>query len=116
QTSGKGRMDKSWHSASAKGIWMSIILRPGILPYLTPQLTLLTATVLAETFSELADIQIQIKWPNDILVDTKKMTGILTEMKAEQDHVQYVIIGIGINVNQTQPDLPKSLQEKATSL
>lgn len=116
QTKGKGRTDRTWHSEKGKGIWMSIILRPTILPYLAPQLTLLTATVLANVLDEYANIKPQIKWPNDILIDGKKMAGILTEMQAEQDKVLYVIIGMGININQIQTDLPEDIKTRATSL
>src|SRR5690554_2579049 len=100
QTKGKGRMNRPWHSSKKKGIWMSIILRPAILPYRAPQLTLLTATVLADVINEHIGIRPQIKWPNDILINNKKTAGILTEMQAEQDQIQYVVIGVGLNVNQ----------------
>lgn len=116
QTKGKGRMNRSWYSSKNKGIWMSIILRPEILPYLAPQLTLLTATVLAEVFDKELKIWPQIKWPNDLLINQKKTAGILTEMQAEQDQIQYVVIGIGINVNQSIHDIPDELSNKATSL
>lgn len=116
QTKGKGRMNRPWHSSKKKGIWMSIILRPAILPYRAPQLTLLTATVLADVINEHIGIRPQIKWPNDILINNKKTAGILTEMQAEQDQIQYVVIGIGLNVNQTADDLPDNIGYKATSL
>jgi len=115
QTKGKGRMDRPWQSTRNKGIWMSIVLRPTIAPYLAPQLTLLAATVLADTIHEHTNVRPHIKWPNDILINNKKVAGILTEMQAEQDQIQYVIIGIGINVNQDYLDLPNA-NYKATSL
>lgn len=116
QTCGKGRMRRQWHSASQKGVWMSLILRPTILPYLAPQLTLLAATVLADVIQSFTASRPQIKWPNDILINRKKTAGILTEMQAEQDQIQYVVMGIGLNVNQTNDDYPKDLQGIATSL
>lgn len=116
QTKGKGRIDRTWYSKKGEGIWMSIILRPNLLPFLAPQLTLLTATVLANVLDHDAKANPQIKWPNDILINGKKIAGILTEMQAEQDQVLYVIIGIGININQTKASLPEAIQEKATSL
>lgn len=116
QTEGKGRVDRKWYSKKGDGIWLSMILRPNILPYLAPQLTLLTATVLANVIDHHANLTPQIKWPNDILINGKKMTGILTEMQAEQDQVLYVIIGIGMNINQKREDLPTELLERATSL
>ncbi len=116
QTDGKGRMDRSFHSKSGKGLWMSLLIRPQILPYLAPQLTLLTATVLAETLDDLYGIQAQIKWPNDVLIEEQKAAGILTEMHAEQDQIQYVIIGLGLNVFHQKEDFQEDLVRKATSL
>src|SRR5690625_4767087 len=116
QTGGKGRQERNWHSSKNQGIWMSIILKPSILPYEAPQLTLLTATVLADVMSEITNLQPQIKWPNDVLINNKKVAGILTEMQAEQDHIRYVVIGMGINVNQEKKDFPKNIEEKASSL
>lgn len=116
QTSGKGRTGRPWQSNKSQGIWMSMILRPHILPYLAPQLTLLTATVLAHVLDDFANITPQIKWPNDILINGKKIAGILTEMQAEQDKVVYVIVGIGLNINQQVEDFEQQLAHKSTSL
>ncbi len=116
QLQGKGRMNREFISNNSDGLWMSLILRPNILPYEAPQLTLLTATVLAEVIDSYKLIKPNIKWPNDLLIDSKKISGILTEMQAEQDHVLYVIIGIGLNVNQSLSDFPKEVSEKVTSL
>lgn len=116
QTEGKGRMNRAWYSSKNKGVWMSIILRPEILPYLAPQLTLLTATVIAEVLDKHLGVTPQIKWPNDLLINQKKAAGILTEMQAEQDRIQYIVIGMGINVNHTMHDIPDELRNKATSL
>ncbi|MFB4169197.1 biotin--[acetyl-CoA-carboxylase] ligase [Virgibacillus sp. JSM 102003] len=116
QTKGKGRMNRQWYSTKGKGIWMSIILRPNVLPIMAPQLTLLSATVLADAISEQTALTPKIKWPNDILINDQKTAGILTEMQAEQDQIQYVVIGLGINVNQITEDFDKDIQDKATSL
>ncbi|RYG73590.1 biotin--[acetyl-CoA-carboxylase] ligase [Lentibacillus lipolyticus] len=116
QTQGKGRMERQWHSAKGKGIWMSIILRPDLNPGLAPQLTLMTAAVVAEVLTVHTPANPKIKWPNDILLNHKKAAGILTEMQAEQDRIQYVVIGIGLNVNQMETDFPDPLKEKATSI
>lgn len=116
QTKGKGRMNRAWHSAPGKGIWMSMILRPQLLPHVASQLTLLTATVLADVIHEYIGVKPQIKWPNDILINSRKTAGILTEMQAEQDQIQYVVIGMGINVNQTAEELPEDISYKATSI
>lgn len=116
QTNGRGRLGRPWESKKGDGIWMSMILRPNILPYLAPQLTLLTATVVAQILENKTNVSPKIKWPNDILIDKQKVTGILTEMHAEQDNVVYVVIGIGINVNQSKEDLPSSEHYHATSI
>lgn len=114
QVKSRGRVGKKWHSPKGEGIWMSLILRPKILPFLAPQLTLLTATVLAEVLHHDCQIDPQIKWPNDVLINGKKVSGILTEMQAEQDTVLYVIVGMGININQTE--IEADIKDRATSL
>jgi BirA family transcriptional regulator, biotin operon repressor / biotin---[acetyl-CoA-carboxylase] ligase len=116
QVSGRGRMDRKWHSPKYTGVWMSIILRPNIPLPKAPQLTLLAAVAIVQAIEDLTDLLPEIKWPNDILIRGKKVTGILTELEAEADRINSVIIGIGINVNQTIEDFPSELQEIATSL
>lgn len=116
QTESIGRQKRKWISEKDKGIWMSFILKPDIFPYQAPQFTLLTATVLADVLSEMTSVAPKIKWPNDLFIKNRKIAGILTEMKAEQDHVQYVIIGTGININQEADDFPDHLIHRATSL
>ncbi len=117
QVSGRGRMNRNWHSKKGDGMWMSMILQPPLPPYLAPQLTLLTAVALTETIEKLTGLTPRIKWPNDILFDNeKKCAGILTELQAEQDKIQYVIIGVGLNINQQKNDWPEDVQKRATSL
>ena len=116
QQSGRGRMDRSWFSPKGTGIWMSLILRPKLLPSQTPQLTLLTAVAVAQAIEEVTGLTPSIKWPNDVLINGKKCTGILTELQAESDQVRYLIIGVGINVNQVKEDFPEELRHLATSL
>lgn len=116
QTKARGRVSRKWFSPKGKSISMSLILRPNILPYLAPQLTLLTATVLANTLDQHCHVTPQIKWPNDILLNGKKVAGILTEMQAEQDTVLHVIIGIGMNINHDVNEIPEEIQHRATSL
>lgn len=116
QLSGRGRMDRKWHSPKYTGIWMSIILRPIIPLPKAPQLTLLAAVAIAQAIEDLTGLVPEIKWPNDILINGKKVTGILTELEAEADRINSIIIGIGMNVNQTKEDFPSELQEIATSL
>lgn len=116
QLNGKGRLGRSWHSPKYTGVWMSIILRPNIPIGKAPQLTLLTAVAVVQAIQEETELEPQIKWPNDILLNGKKVTGILTELHAEADKIHSVIIGIGINVNQQQEDFPEELHPVATSL
>jgi BirA family biotin operon repressor/biotin-[acetyl-CoA-carboxylase] ligase len=112
QQRGRGRLGRSWISPKSKGIYLSIVLRPSFSPNETPKLTLLAAVAVAEAIRQAAGIICQIKWPNDILVNGKKVGGILTELNAEMDRVKFVILGIGINVNTKKTSLPSG----ATSL
>jgi BirA family transcriptional regulator, biotin operon repressor / biotin---[acetyl-CoA-carboxylase] ligase len=116
QLAGRGRLDRSWHSPKYTGVWMSLILRPNIPPQQAPQLTLLAAVSVAQAIQEVTNLEPGIKWPNDILIHGKKSVGILTELQAEADRINSVIIGIGINVNQTIDDFPDELKDRATSL
>lgn len=112
QTKGRGRLGRSWSSPKYKGIYLSLILRPQILPNAAPLLTLLCAVSLCEAIKEITELDVQIKWPNDLLMHHKKLGGILTELNAEMDAVRFVVIGIGLNVNNDKKALPAS----ATSL
>ncbi|ADL07649.1 biotin--[acetyl-CoA-carboxylase] ligase [Thermosediminibacter oceani] len=114
QTGGKGRMGRVWLSPPRVGIWMSIILRPVIQPYEAPRITMTGAVAAAKAIRERTGVTCHIKWPNDILVEGKKVAGILTEMSADIDGINYVVMGIGINVN--NDDFPGELKEIATSL
>jgi BirA family transcriptional regulator, biotin operon repressor / biotin---[acetyl-CoA-carboxylase] ligase len=116
QISGRGRMDRKWHSPKYTGIWMSLILRPNIPLPKAPQLTLLTAVSVVQAIEDLTGLTPEIKWPNDILLNGKKITGILTELQAESDRIHSIIIGMGINVNQKLTDFPLDLQKIASSL
>ncbi|MEH7109315.1 biotin--[acetyl-CoA-carboxylase] ligase [Bacillus sp. JJ1764] len=116
QKSGKGRMNRKWHSPKYTGIWMSLILRPNIQLIKAPQLTLLTAVAIVQAIEETTGIVPEIKWPNDLLVNGKKITGILTELQAEADRIHSIIIGMGINVNQKKEDFPEDIQKIASSL
>ncbi|MEO4053144.1 biotin--[acetyl-CoA-carboxylase] ligase [Solibacillus sp. CAU 1738] len=117
QTAGRGRMLRPWDSAVGKGIWMTVIIRPDVLPYQAPQFTLVTAVAAVKAMRTLYNnFTAVIKWPNDILINGKKSVGILTEMVAETDRVQALLIGIGINANQQMEDFPEELQTIATSI
>jgi BirA family biotin operon repressor/biotin-[acetyl-CoA-carboxylase] ligase len=112
QTKGRGRLGRNWFSPKYKGIYLSLILRPKILPNQTPLLTLMSAVSICEAVKEKMGLTTQIKWPNDILIHHKKLGGILTELNAETDLSRFVVIGIGLNVNNDKKTLPAG----ATSL
>lgn len=114
QTMGKGRRGRSWSAQSGVGIWMSFLLRPEIALEHSSMLTLLAALSVAKAVREETGIQSKIKWPNDIIVGGKKVCGILTELSAQMDELNYIVVGIGINVN--IKEFPSELKEKATSL
>jgi BirA family biotin operon repressor/biotin-[acetyl-CoA-carboxylase] ligase len=116
QSAGKGRMGRKWHSPPGTGVWMSIILRPDVPLSSTPQLTLLSSVAVLRGILKATSVEVGIKWPNDVMIGRRKVAGILTELSAEADRVNYVIIGVGINVNQTEEDYPPELREIATSL
>lgn len=116
QTAGRGRMARKWHSADRKGIWMSVILRPDVVPQKAPQFTLVTAVAVVRAIEEVTGLKPDIKWPNDILIDGKKCTGILTELQSDADGIQALIIGIGLNVNQELVDFDEEVKAIATSL
>jgi len=116
QTSGKGRLARAWSSAQGKGIWMSVIVRPDIPPTKAPQFTLVAAVAVTRAIEEVAGVRAEIKWPNDLLINGKKCTGILTELQTDIDRVQAIILGIGVNVNQQQADFPEEIQSLATSI
>ena len=114
QTGGKGRLGRRWVSLPGEGIWMSILLHPGITPYEVSQITLLAGLAVCRAIRSVTGCDALIKWPNDIVIHGKKLVGILTELAAEADRINYAITGIGINVNQQQ--FPQEIAYKATSL
>lgn len=116
QTKGRGRLGRTWLSPARKGLWFSLLLRPDLRPQGATQLTVAAATALARAIRRQTNLSPEIKWPNDILLRGKKVAGILTELNAELDHVKYLIIGIGVDVNLTATDLPAELRKTATSL
>ena len=115
QHRGKGRRGKTWISPPG-GVWMSIILRPDIPPSKAPLLTLVTGVAVAETLKDELMLDVGIKWPNDIIIGNKKVCGILTEVDASINNVNYVVVGIGIDMNVDVPVFPPDLQKGATSL
>jgi len=116
QTRGRGRFGRSWHSPAGLGVYCSIILRPKISPAQAPGISLITAIAVAETITAYGNIDVKIKWPNDILIAGKKAAGILTELSAEIGRTNYVIVGLGININHRQFHFPESLKKSSTSI
>ncbi|QSZ28117.1 biotin--[acetyl-CoA-carboxylase] ligase [Aceticella autotrophica] len=114
QTSGRGRLGRKWVSEKGQGLWMSIILKPELTPQSSVKLTQVAAVSVVNAIIETIELNASIKWPNDIIINGKKICGILTEMNAELDRVNYVIVGIGLNVNMNK--FPDDLKDKATSL
>jgi BirA family biotin operon repressor/biotin-[acetyl-CoA-carboxylase] ligase len=116
QTKGRGRLGRSWLSPKGQGIWMSIILRPDIIPTHAMKVTQIVAAAITKALRKFTKDDVLIKWPNDIVLHKKKVCGILTEMSAEIDKVNFVIVGIGVNANMDETILPKDLEDKAVSL
>ena len=115
QSAGKGRIGRKFSSPKG-GIWLSCLLRPDLKPVLATRATYIVSLALAKTIDNLTAVKPKIKWPNDILINGAKVSGILTEMGAELDQINYLIVGIGINANFSKNKLPNSLQDKATTL
>lgn len=116
QTGGRGRRGRQWISPAGSGIWMSLYLKePSIAPESASMLTIVAAMAMVGAVkSEVGDVECKIKWPNDLVLEDKKICGILTEMSAELDFIHYVIIGIGLNVNTTEFD--DSIKDMASSI
>ncbi len=116
QSVGRGRLSRGWFSPFARGVWFTIVLRPPFNPQDAPKCTLLAAVAVCRAIRRTTGVACGIKWPNDILYDGKKLVGILTEMSAEMDAINHIVIGIGVNVNIGADDFPPELRDLATSL
>ncbi len=114
QLSGRGRRGRDWTSPKGTGIWMSLVLKPNIPTREGIKMTQIAAAAVCKSIRELIKLDTLIKWPNDIVINGKKVCGILTEMAGELDEIKYIVIGIGINVN--TKDFPDEIKENATSL
>ena len=115
QTGGKGRLERNFFSPRGKGIWFSIILRPKFLAKDAPKCTLMAAVAVAEAMNRFR-LKAEIKWPNDIMFDGRKLVGILTEISGEIGKITYIVVGIGINVNISRDEFPEELRPIAASL
>jgi BirA family transcriptional regulator, biotin operon repressor / biotin---[acetyl-CoA-carboxylase] ligase len=114
QTAGRGRLGRTWYSEKSSGIYTSVILRPPLSPAAAPVLTLMAGVAAQQAVSSTTGLAVDIRWPNDLLVNGKKVCGILTEMSAELDRLHAVVLGIGLNVNHSQ--MPAGLRASASSL
>ncbi len=116
QTKGKGRLDRVWQSPPGINLYTSMILRPRIEPATAPQITLMAGVAVAELFSGCCTGGVSVKWPNDVLLKGRKACGILTEMKASAGRVDFIILGMGLNINMNPEDFDPTLRAAATSL
>lgn len=116
QTRGRGRLGRLWHSPAGTGLYFSLVLRPRIPLGRVPALSLVAALAVCRVGNQSQGLDIRIKWPNDCLINGRKVAGILVEVSAELDRIAYSILGIGINMNHKKKDFPLSLRSKATSL
>lgn len=114
QTSGKGRLGRTWVSDANAGLWASLLLRPNIEPESASKVTITAATAMAEAIMAVTNLDVGIKWPNDLVVNGKKTCGILTEMSSELNYVHSIVLGTGVNLSQTA--FSDELKDKATSL
>lgn len=115
QTGGRGRLGRRWHSPPGENLYLSVVLRPppSLEPRALPPLTLVTAVALAETIAAF-DVEPDLRWPNDVCVEGRKLAGVLTEMSCQGERVSFVVVGIGVNLNAR--GLPPELAERATTL
>lgn len=116
QSRGKGRLGRSWASPKGVNLYCSVVLRPSISPVAASQLTFLSVVAVARTIEASSPLQAWIKWPNDILINGKKVAGLLNEMSAETEKVNFVVLGIGVNINMTVDQFPPDLRHPASSL
>lgn len=116
QTKGKGRMQRIWHSPAGSNIYTSLVLRPHLRPAAAPQISLVAGVAVAELLEQYCPGRVELKWPNDVLVEGKKICGILAQMKTAGEDIDFVVVGIGINVNIRQSQFPEEISKTATSL
>lgn len=116
QDAGRGRLGRKWSSDHTKGIAMTLILRPQVPLQKISELTLVIAVALVRAIERTTELKAEIKWPNDIYLHGKKLCGVLTELKGEADRLNYILVGMGINVNEVNEDFGEELSKVATSL
>ncbi len=116
QRKGRGRLGREWISPKQTGLWSSLILRPEVHPSKVASLTLMAALSMMKAIEKTTGLKAEIKWPNDLYLNGKKVCGILSEMRSEPDQIRYIILGLGVNINLEQDELPKEIEASATSL
>lgn len=116
QSAGKGRMQRVWHSPAGANIYTSVILRPPFEAIRAPQIAIAAGVAVAETLNPLCEGRAELKWPNDVLIGGKKVCGILSQMKMSGAAIDFVVAGIGVNVNISHEQFPRDIREIATSL
>jgi BirA family biotin operon repressor/biotin-[acetyl-CoA-carboxylase] ligase len=116
QSRGKGRLGRTWESPPSVNIYCSVILRPPILPIATPQLTFVSSLAVCRAIESIPGLVPRIKWPNDILLGGRKVAGLLNELSAETERVNFLVLGMGVNVNMEPEQFPADLRYPATSL
>jgi BirA family transcriptional regulator, biotin operon repressor / biotin---[acetyl-CoA-carboxylase] ligase len=115
QNKGKGRLGRKWSSPEGRNIYLSVILRPPVHPSVVYPITFLSSLAVSDTIAQLTGLKPTLKWPNDVLVGPRKISGTLIELSTEADMVRFVVIGIGLNVNLEMKDMDKEIRAKATS-
>ena len=116
QTVGRGRRGRSWFSPDNSGLYLSLVLRPEVVPAEAPKMTLMTAVAVCDVLVPHLSSPPRVKWPNDILAGGRKIAGILTEISTEPDAIDYVVVGLGLNVNVPARQFPKEIRGRATSI
>ncbi len=116
QTKGRGRHGREWISPTG-GLWFSLVLRPKLCPAATSKLNFVAGLAVAEVLSGMFDLKVEVKWPNDVLVNGRKICGVISEMKTTDETINFVVVGVGVNVNFNVKDVfPRRLREAVTSL
>ena len=116
QRRGKGRLGRHWVSPPGVNLYCSVILRPAILPVRAAQMTFLSSVAVARAITATTSLRPFIKWPNDLMINGRKVAGLLNEMSAETEKVNFIILGIGVNINMRHEQFPDDLRHPATSL
>jgi BirA family transcriptional regulator, biotin operon repressor / biotin---[acetyl-CoA-carboxylase] ligase len=116
QSAGKGRRGRTWESPSGVNVYLSVILRPALPPPRAPQIPLFAGVAVARALNGISELPARLKWPNDVLIHGRKVAGILAELEIQGGEIQFIILGVGVNVNWGKEEIPSPLGETATSL